>query len=132
MAPLLPEASARCDVQMIICLVDRKTGEKSKTRPRFVKQDQIAIMRMECAGVVCMEPFKEFPQMGRFTLRDEGECPPNHSAHPGYNESRLADKMRKMGMGFSCLASSASFPTLAQARLHHMYRLVRTLLLQAL
>uniref|UniRef100_T1J2U2 Tr-type G domain-containing protein n=1 Tax=Strigamia maritima TaxID=126957 RepID=T1J2U2_STRMM len=60
-------------VKALICLVDKKTGEKSKTRPRFVKQDQIAIMRLEAAGVVCMEPFKEFPQMGRFTLRDEGK-----------------------------------------------------------
>lgn len=29
-------------------------------------------MRLEAAGVICMEPFKDFPQMGRFTLRDEG------------------------------------------------------------
>ena len=29
-------------------------------------------MRLECAGVICLEPFKDFPQMGRFTLRDEG------------------------------------------------------------
>jgi peptide chain release factor subunit 3 len=29
-------------------------------------------MRVECAGVICMEQFKLFPQMGRFTLRDEG------------------------------------------------------------
>ena len=57
--------------QALICLVDKKTGEKSKTRPRFVKQDQVAIMRIECAGVICLEPFKSFPQMGRFTLRDE-------------------------------------------------------------
>lgn len=41
-------------------------------RPRFVKQDQVVIMRLECAGVVCLEEFKLFPQMGRFTLRDEG------------------------------------------------------------
>lgn len=59
--------------QALICLVDKKTGEKSKTRPRFVKQDQVAIMRIECAGVICLEPFKEFPQMGRFTLRDESK-----------------------------------------------------------
>lgn len=52
--------------------MDKKTGEKSKTRPRFVKQDQVAIMRIECAGVICLEQFKLFPQMGRFTLRDEG------------------------------------------------------------
>ncbi|KAG8196068.1 hypothetical protein JTE90_007808 [Oedothorax gibbosus] len=59
-------------VKAIICLIDKKTGEKGKTRPRFVKQDQIAIMRLECAGVICLETFKDFPQMGRFTLRDEG------------------------------------------------------------
>ncbi|GIY64736.1 eukaryotic peptide chain release factor GTP-binding subunit ERF3A [Caerostris darwini] len=59
-------------VKALICLIDKKTGEKGKTRPRFVKQDQIAIMRLECAGVICLESFKDFPQMGRFTLRDEG------------------------------------------------------------
>ncbi|XP_015930491.1 eukaryotic peptide chain release factor GTP-binding subunit ERF3A [Parasteatoda tepidariorum] len=59
-------------VKALICLVDKKSGEKGKTRPRFVKQDQIAIMRLECAGVICLESFKDFPQMGRFTLRDEG------------------------------------------------------------
>lgn len=42
-------------------------------RPRFVKQDQVVIMRLECSGVVCLEEFKLFPQMGRFTLRDEGK-----------------------------------------------------------
>ncbi|XP_039289643.1 eukaryotic peptide chain release factor GTP-binding subunit ERF3A isoform X2 [Nilaparvata lugens] len=60
-------------VKALICLIDRKTGEKSKSRPRFVKQDQVAIMRIECAGIICLEPFKLFPQMGRFTLRDEGK-----------------------------------------------------------
>lgn len=30
-------------------------------------------MRLECSGVVCLEEFKLFPQMGRFTLRDEGK-----------------------------------------------------------
>lgn len=59
-------------MQALICLVDRKTGLKSNMRPRFVKQDQVVIMRLECAGVVCLEEFKLFPQMGRFTLRDEG------------------------------------------------------------
>lgn len=64
--------SEEVTLKALICLVDKKTNEKIKGRPRFVKQDQIAIMRLEAAGVICMEPFKEFPQMGRFTLRDEG------------------------------------------------------------
>lgn len=55
------------------CLIDKKSGEKSKTKPRFVKQDQVVIMRLECSGVICMEPFKNFPQIGRFILRDEGK-----------------------------------------------------------
>uniref|UniRef100_A0A8C4GRQ4 G1 to S phase transition 1 n=1 Tax=Dicentrarchus labrax TaxID=13489 RepID=A0A8C4GRQ4_DICLA len=60
-------------ISALICLVDKKTGEKSKTRPRFVKQDQVCIARLRAAGVICLETFKDFPQMGRFTLRDEGK-----------------------------------------------------------
>uniref|UniRef100_A0A8D3DHM8 G1 to S phase transition 1 n=1 Tax=Scophthalmus maximus TaxID=52904 RepID=A0A8D3DHM8_SCOMX len=60
-------------ITALICLVDKKSGEKSKTRPRFVKQDQVCIARLRAAGVICLETFKDFPQMGRFTLRDEGK-----------------------------------------------------------
>lgn len=50
---------------------DKKTEEIVKTR--FVKQDQTAYMSFECTGgMLCMETFREFPQMGRITLRDEG------------------------------------------------------------
>ncbi|XP_055298243.1 eukaryotic peptide chain release factor GTP-binding subunit ERF3A isoform X1 [Sitodiplosis mosellana] len=66
-------AAEEITVAALLCLVDKKTGEKSKTRPRFVKQDQVAIMRIECSGLICLEEFKRFPQMGRFTLRDESE-----------------------------------------------------------
>uniref|UniRef100_A0AAQ6AA80 Tr-type G domain-containing protein n=1 Tax=Amphiprion ocellaris TaxID=80972 RepID=A0AAQ6AA80_AMPOC len=62
-------------ITALICLVDKKTGEKSKTRPRFVKQDQVCIARLRTAGTICLETFKDFPQMGRFTLRDEGGLP---------------------------------------------------------
>ncbi|XP_067623995.1 eukaryotic peptide chain release factor GTP-binding subunit ERF3A isoform X2 [Eurosta solidaginis] len=66
-------AAEEITVKALICLVDKKTAEKSKTRPRFVKQDQVAIMRIECSGMICLEQFKLFPQMGRFTLRDENK-----------------------------------------------------------
>nr|AAH77825.1 Gspt2-prov protein [Xenopus laevis] len=61
------------EITALICLVDKKSGEKSKTRPRFVKQDQVCIARLKTAGTICLETFKDFPQMGRFTLRDEGK-----------------------------------------------------------
>ncbi|KAJ1362519.1 hypothetical protein KIN20_022104 [Parelaphostrongylus tenuis] len=57
-------------VKMVICTIDKKTGEKKKSR--FVRQDEKCIMRMESAEAFCLEPFKELPQLGRFTLRDEG------------------------------------------------------------
>ncbi|GAB0089865.1 Eukaryotic peptide chain release factor GTP-binding subunit [Sergentomyia squamirostris] len=66
-------AAEEITVKALICLVDKKTGEKSRSRPRFVKQDQVAIMRIECSGMICLEQFKLFPQMGRFTLRDENK-----------------------------------------------------------
>lgn len=63
-------------VELLICAVDKKTGEPDKVGkpPKFIKPGQAGIMRFECAdGVVCMETFKDSQQLGRFTLRDEGK-----------------------------------------------------------
>jgi len=68
----LQAMSEEVTIKALICLVDKKTGEKSKTRPRFIKQDQIAIARFVSNHPICMETFKDHPQLGRFTLRDEG------------------------------------------------------------
>lgn len=64
-------AAEEVTVQRLICLVDKKTGEKSKSRPRFVKQGQVVIMRMESAGAICIETSNQFPHLGRVALRDE-------------------------------------------------------------
>lgn len=68
-------STVEVQLKVIIGTVDKKTGEKDfKNRPRFVKQDQIAICRFEIMGsVACMEPFKLFAQLGRFTLRCESK-----------------------------------------------------------
>jgi hypothetical protein len=61
-------------IKGLLCIIDKKTGEKTQIKPRYVRQDQIAIARMEVnGGLICLESFKDFPQMGRFTLRDEGK-----------------------------------------------------------
>lgn len=61
-------------IKGFICHVSKKTGkpDKEKGRPRFVKQGDVCIARLQCAGTVCIETFQDHPQMGRFTLRDEG------------------------------------------------------------
>ena len=59
-------------IKNLICLIDKKTGKKTPTR--FIMQDQIGVARFQVnAGMICLETFQDFPQMGRFTLRDEGE-----------------------------------------------------------
>ncbi|XP_060068622.1 eukaryotic peptide chain release factor GTP-binding subunit ERF3A-like [Ylistrum balloti] len=61
-------------LRALLCIIDKKTGDKTQVKPRFVKQDQVAIARIEVnGGMICLETFKDFPQMGRFTLRDEGK-----------------------------------------------------------
>jgi peptide chain release factor subunit 3 len=59
-------------LKAIICLVNKKTGEK-EPRARYIKQDQHAIVRFQSEDIICMETFKDHPQLGRFTLRDEGK-----------------------------------------------------------
>jgi len=56
----------------LIHTIDRKTGEKSTTRPRFIKQDSVAVARFKTENMICLDTFANFSAMGRFTLRDEG------------------------------------------------------------
>jgi len=70
-------AAEEVEIKALVSTIDPKTGEKmekGKVRPRFIKQGMIANVQFEVsAGVICIEAFKDFPQMGRFTLRDEGK-----------------------------------------------------------
>lgn len=60
-------------IKLLICTLDKKTGEKQQVRPKFLKQDQLAIVRLQVkGGNICVECYSDFPQMGRVTLRDEG------------------------------------------------------------
>ncbi|KAH8427599.1 translation termination factor GTPase eRF3 [Aspergillus melleus] len=52
------------------------TGRKSKRPPPFASKGQTIIARLDVtstAGAVCVERFEDYNQMGRFTLRDQGQ-----------------------------------------------------------
>ncbi|CAO3664776.1 hypothetical protein G6F70_006020 [Rhizopus microsporus] len=66
-------AAEEVTISALLHLIDKKTGKKSKRPPQFVKQGQKVIARIETAGPLCVEPFNKLPQLGRFTLRDEGK-----------------------------------------------------------
>jgi peptide chain release factor subunit 3 len=60
--------------------LERGTGRKSKKPPPFAAKGQSIIARLEVtggAGAVCVERFEDYPQLGRFTLRDQVSFP-NH------------------------------------------------------
>ncbi len=57
----------------LLHMIDKKSGKKSKHPPKFVKQGDACIVRLECAQPICLETYTDQPQLGRFTLRDESK-----------------------------------------------------------
>ncbi|KAF4967276.1 hypothetical protein FZEAL_10552 [Fusarium zealandicum] len=56
--------------------LQKGTGRKSKKPPTHAQKGDSIIARMQViggAGAVCVEKFEDYPQMGRFTLRDQGQ-----------------------------------------------------------
>ncbi|KAJ8522970.1 hypothetical protein ONZ45_g479 [Pleurotus djamor] len=51
---------------------DKATGRKSKKPPQFAKKGQKIVALIETTAPICVERFADYPQLGRFTLRDEG------------------------------------------------------------
>jgi peptide chain release factor subunit 3 len=54
--------------------LQKGTGRKSKVPPTHAKKGDSIIARLQVtggAGMVCVEKFEDYPQMGRFTLRDQ-------------------------------------------------------------
>lgn len=52
---------------------DKATGRKSKKPPQFAKKGQKVVALIETDELICVERFADHPQMGRFTIRDEGD-----------------------------------------------------------
>ncbi|KAH8601182.1 P-loop containing nucleoside triphosphate hydrolase protein [Bisporella sp. PMI_857] len=56
--------------------LQKGTNRKSKLPPSHAKKGDNIIARMDViggAGSVCVEKFEDYPQLGRFTLRDQGQ-----------------------------------------------------------
>ncbi|OAG35250.1 hypothetical protein AYO21_10586 [Fonsecaea monophora] len=56
--------------------LEPKTGRKSKKPPPFAAKGQNIIARLQVTsggGKICVEKFEDYPQLGRFTLRDQGQ-----------------------------------------------------------
>jgi elongation factor 1-alpha len=52
--------------------IDPKTGGRVEEKPKFLKTGDAAIVRIKPVRPLAIETFKEFPEIGRFALRDMG------------------------------------------------------------
>eukprot|EP00003_Mantamonas_plastica_P028232 TRINITY_DN631_c0_g1_i1.p1 TRINITY_DN631_c0_g1~~TRINITY_DN631_c0_g1_i1.p1 ORF type:complete len:533 (+),score=230.21 TRINITY_DN631_c0_g1_i1:2460-4058(+) len=55
----------------LIAKLDSK-GKVIEKRPKFIRPGDTVRVRFKSDKPVCMETFKDFPQLGRFMIRDEG------------------------------------------------------------
>ncbi|EER15419.1 eukaryotic peptide chain release factor GTP-binding subunit, putative [Perkinsus marinus ATCC 50983] len=65
-------AIEECTITKLIECVDKQKKTKQK-RPRFAKTGQMLLCVIETTNRICVDTFKRTPQLGRFTLRDEGK-----------------------------------------------------------
>jgi len=52
--------------------IDRRTGQKVEDNPTYLKTGDSAIVEIQPLRPLCVERFSEFPQLGRFAVRDMG------------------------------------------------------------
>mmetsp|Transcript_41978 Transcript_41978/g.68087 ORF Transcript_41978/g.68087 Transcript_41978/m.68087 type:complete len:99 (-) Transcript_41978:20-316(-) len=60
-------------LEELLAIVDKKTGKTLQKHPKFVRPGQTCSCRFSVQQPICVEVYKEFPQLGRFMLRDEGK-----------------------------------------------------------
>jgi peptide chain release factor subunit 3 len=61
-----------CEIVDLLSAINKKTWKPMKKKPTFCKSDSIVTVRLRVEQSIAVEPYSVLPQMGRFTLRDEG------------------------------------------------------------
>ncbi|KAM6973862.1 elongation factor 1-alpha-like [Tautogolabrus adspersus] len=71
-APVLDchTAHIACKFGELLEKVDRRSGKKLEDNPKFVKSGDAAMINLVPSKPLCVEPFAEFPPLGRFAVRD--------------------------------------------------------------
>merc|ERR1711929_30731 len=63
-------AHIACKFSEITEKLDRRTGKSTEDAPKFIKSGDAAIVKLLPSKPMCVEPFAEFPPLGRFAVRD--------------------------------------------------------------
>lgn len=65
-------AQVACKVTEIVKTVDPATGATKQEKPDFIKNGDIAIIKLKPVQPLCIEKQKDIPQLARFAVRDSG------------------------------------------------------------
>lgn len=73
-APVMHIHTATVPVQIVelISKLDPRTGQTIEQKPQFIKQGDVAMVKLKPLKPTVVEKFSEFPALGRFALRDMG------------------------------------------------------------
>lgn len=65
-------AQVAATLSEFVAKIDPKTGGVLEDKPKFLKTGDAAIVKIRPVRPLAIETFKEFPEIGRFALRDMG------------------------------------------------------------
>jgi len=52
--------------------LDPRTGQVIEEHPKFLKKGDVAVVKLRPIKPMVIEKYSEFPQLGRFAIRDMG------------------------------------------------------------
>jgi len=59
-----------CKFNKLISLIDKRTGQVKEVDPKAIKTGDASIVEMIPTKAMCVEPFADYPPLGRFAVRD--------------------------------------------------------------
>jgi elongation factor 1-alpha len=66
-------AQLACTITDILEKKDPKTGQTTETNPDTIKTGDAAVVKIKPTKPIAVEKYSDFPQLGRFAIRDMGE-----------------------------------------------------------
>ena len=66
-------AQVACTIEAILKKLDPKTGAVKEENPDFIKTGDAAVVKVRPTRPMVIETAKDFPQLGRFAIRDMGQ-----------------------------------------------------------
>ncbi|MEA3421867.1 MAG: translation elongation factor EF-1 subunit alpha [Acidobacteriota bacterium] len=66
-------AQVSCTFIELVKKIDPKTGQATEEKPQFLKAGDVAVVKLKPTKLLSLESAKDFPQLGRFAIRDMGK-----------------------------------------------------------